>query len=188
MGGVGSTGVPRSPRTGTASRGVTPETTDVGVEETRGPDRPARGVAATWHRGPDAGATSIMTPRTARKRPATPQNDRPYGEEELHELQRNTFRYFWEETNPGNGLIPDNTAADDFPASIAGVGLALATYPVAVERSFVTRARAAERVLATLRFFWNAPQGATAEMTGHRGFFYHFLDITTGRRAWECEL
>ena len=82
-----------------------------------------------------------------------------YGEDQLQTLQRNTFRYFWEETNPENGLIADNTAADDIPASIAGVGLALASYPVAVERAFVSRAKAIERTLATLRFCWNAPQG-----------------------------
>src|SRR5688572_13775757 len=111
-----------------------------------------------------------------------------YGEDHLHTLQRNTFRYFWEETNSENGLIPDNTAGDDIPASIAGVGFALASYPVAVERSFVPRARAAARALATLRFFWTAPQGPMPDATGHRGFFYHFLDLTTGRRAWRCEL
>ena len=68
------------------------------------------------------------------------------------------------------------------------MGLALASYPVAVERSFVSRAQAVERTLATLRFFWNAPQGPMPDATGHRGFFYHFLDVTTGRRAWRCEL
>jgi hypothetical protein len=47
------------------------------------------------------------------------------GDDQLHTLQRNTFRYFWEETNPENGLIPNNTSADDIPASIAGVGFAL---------------------------------------------------------------
>ena len=74
------------------------------------------------------------------------------------------------------------------PASIAGVGLALASYPVAVERSFVSRAKAVDRTLATLRFLWNAPQGPMTDATGHRGFFYHFLDVTTGRRAWRSEL
>ena len=100
-----------------------------------------------------------------------------YGDDDLHTLQRNTFRYFWKETNPENGLLPDNTSADDVPASIAGVGWALASYPVAVERSFVSRAKAVERTLATLRFFWESPQGSMPDATGHRGFFYHFLDI-----------
>jgi hypothetical protein len=113
---------------------------------------------------------------------------RTYGQDQLHTLQENTFRYFWKETNPENGLIPDHTAADDIPASIAGVGFALASYPVAVERSFLSRAQAVERTVATLRFFWNAPQGPMPDSTGHQGFFYHFLDVTTGRRAWESEL
>jgi hypothetical protein len=111
-----------------------------------------------------------------------------YGPEHLQTLQRNTFRYFWKETNPKNGLIPDNTSGDGFPASIAGVGFALASYSVAVERSFVSRAQAVERTLATLRFFWESPHGAMPDATGHRGFFYHFLDVTSGRRAWKCEL
>src|SRR5688572_2027816 len=111
-----------------------------------------------------------------------------YGQDQLHTLQRNTFRYFWEETNPENGLIPDNTAGNAIPASIAGVGFALASYPVAVERSFVPRAKAVERTLATLRFFWNAPHGPMPDATGYRGFFYHFLDVSTGRRAWRSEL
>jgi hypothetical protein len=119
---------------------------------------------------------------TSQHRPET------YGHDELQTLQRNTFRYFWNETNPENGLIPDNTSADDFPASIAGVGFALASYPVAVERSFVPRAVAVERTLATLRFFWESPQGSMPDATGYRGFFYHFLDVGSGRRAWNCEL
>src|SRR5919106_2301604 len=125
-----------------------------------------------------------MNARKTAARDAAP----AYGEDQLHTLQRNTFRYFWEETNLENGLIPDNTATDDIPASIAGVGFALASYPVAVERAFVPRAKAVERTLATLRFFSKAMQGAAPDATGHRGFFYHFLDVTTGRRAWRSEL
>ena len=110
------------------------------------------------------------------------------GQAPLPKLQRDTFRYFWRETNPENGLIADNTAAGGIPASIAGVGFALASYPVAVERSFVARDKAVERALTTLRFFWHAPHGPGPDATGHRGFFYHFLDVATGRRAWRCEL
>jgi len=69
------------------------------------------------------------------------------------------------------------------------VGFGLAAYPVGVERGYVTRAQAAARTLATLRFFWTAPQGtAAAGMTGHKGFFYHFLDMETGRRFERVEL
>jgi hypothetical protein len=106
---------------------------------------------------------------------------------ELESLQRETFSYFLKETNPRNGLVVDKTAAD-WPASIAATGLALAVYPVAVERGFITRAAAIETVLTTLRFFWTSPQGPEPDATGYHGFYYHFLDMQSGRRAWQCEL
>lgn len=106
---------------------------------------------------------------------------------ELESLQRDTFSYFLHETNPQNGLVLDKTAPD-WPASIAATGLALAGYPVAVERGFITRPAAATIVLTTLRFFRDSPHGPEADATGYRGFYYHFLDMQTGRRAWQCEL
>ena len=106
---------------------------------------------------------------------------------ELKMLQHESFSYFLHETNPGNGLVIDKTAAD-WPASIAATGFALAAYPVAVERGFMPRAAAVERTLTTLRFFWNSPQGPEPDATGYQGFYYHFLDMRTGRRAWQCEL
>ena len=106
---------------------------------------------------------------------------------ELEKLQRDTFKYFLHETNPDNGLVIDKTAAD-WPASIAATGLALAAYPVAVERGFMSRAAAVERTLTTLRFFWNSPQGPEPDATGYKGFYYHFLNMQSGRRVWQCEL
>ena len=106
---------------------------------------------------------------------------------ELDMLQRESFNYFMLEANPANGLVIDK-CAPNWPASIAAVGLALAVYPVGVERGFISRATAVQRVLATLRFFWNSPQGPEPDATGYHGFYYHFLDMQTGRRAWDCEL
>ncbi len=106
---------------------------------------------------------------------------------ELAELQRHTFGYFVHEANPANGLVRDNTRYGS-PSSIAAVGLALACWPVACERGFCERSEAVQRVLATLRFFAESPQGPEPDATGHRGFFYHFLDLETGRRAHQCEL
>ncbi len=106
----------------------------------------------------------------------------------LDTLQRRTFDWFWETSNPVNGLTPDRTPDPPF-ASIAAVGFALTAYPVGIERQYVTRADAAQRVLATLRFFWRAPQGAdSVGVTGHHGFFYHFLDMRTGQRYRNTEL
>ncbi len=111
----------------------------------------------------------------------------PTAEAGLQKLQRETFGYFLHETNPANGLVLDKTAPN-WPASIAATGLALACYPVSVERGFMTRSAAVARTLATLRFFWNSPQGPEADATGYKGFYYHFLDLQTGRRVWQCEL
>ena len=105
----------------------------------------------------------------------------------LENLQKETFGYFLHETNPANGLVIDKTAPD-WPASIASTGLALACYPVGVKRGFMSRAKAVEKTLATLRFFWNSPQGPEHDATGYKGFYYHFLDMKTGRRVWDCEL
>ena len=102
-------------------------------------------------------------------------------------LQREAFEYFVQEANPLNGLIADKTQAG-WPASIAAVGFALTSYPVGVERGFMTRANAAQRTLATLRFFHNSVQSRDADATGYKGFYYHFLDMNDGKRAWNCEL
>ena len=109
------------------------------------------------------------------------------GVAQLEKLQQESFDYFLYEANPANGLVIDKTATD-WPASIAATGLALASYPVGVERGFMSHAAAVERTLSTLRFFWNSPQGPEPEATGYQGFYYHFLDMQTGRRAWQCEL
>jgi hypothetical protein len=105
----------------------------------------------------------------------------------LHELQRDSFEYFLNESNPTNGLVRDRSKRDS-AASIAAVGLALSVYPVGVERSFITRAEGIGRTLATLRFFRDSAQGIGSRATGYKGFYYHFLSLRTGRRVWDCEL
>ncbi|MFI4954782.1 MAG: glucoamylase family protein [Gammaproteobacteria bacterium] len=112
---------------------------------------------------------------------------KPTVDAELDKLQRESFEYFIHETNPANGLVIDKNAPN-WPSSIAATGLALASYPVAIERGFISRNAAIERTLTTLRFFWNSPQGPEPDATGYKGFYYHFLDMQTGRRAWQCEL
>src|SRR5712692_569624 len=106
----------------------------------------------------------------------------------LDTLEQRTFRFFWDLTNPANGLTPDRAPSPSF-SSIAAVGFALTAYPVGVERGYVTRAEAAGRTLATLRWFWQAPQGSGATgVTGYKGFFYHFLEMPGGARFQQVEL
>jgi hypothetical protein len=106
----------------------------------------------------------------------------------LDTVERRTFMYFWETANPRNGLVPDRWPTPSF-SSVAAVGFALTAYPVGVEHGWITRKQAQQRVLATLRFFWTAPQGpAESGVTGYHGFFYHFLDMRTGYRFQHVEL
>jgi hypothetical protein len=110
-----------------------------------------------------------------------------FSDEKLETLQRLTFDYFLKETNPLNGLVPDSTRSGS-PCSITATGFALAAYPVGVERGFVTRKDAIKRTLTTLLFFWNSLQTPDPDATGYKGFYYHFLDMKTGRRVWNSEL
>ncbi len=105
----------------------------------------------------------------------------------LESLQRHALRYLLDEVNPRTGLVADSTMPDTV-CSIAAVGMALASYPVAVEQGLITRNDATARVLRLLRFFHGSQQSEAADATGYRGFYYHFLDMQSGRRAWESEL
>ncbi len=106
----------------------------------------------------------------------------------LDTLTQRTFAFFWERSDPATGLTPDRWPTPSF-SSIAAVGFALTAYPIGVERGLVTRSEAADRVLTTLRWFWQAPQGTAAAGTaGYQGFFYHFLDMSSGTRFKDVEL
>jgi hypothetical protein len=106
----------------------------------------------------------------------------------LDDVQKRTFLFFWETTNPENGLVPDRWPTPSF-SSIAAVGFGLTAYGIGAEHGWVTREAAAQRVLTTLRFFLNSKQGdARSGVTGYRGFYYHFVDMKTGERFKEVEL
>ncbi len=106
----------------------------------------------------------------------------------LDTVEQRTFAFFWERTDDRTGLTPDRWPTLSF-SSIAAVGFALTAYPIGAERGYVSRDAAAERVLTTLRFFYQLPQGPAAAGTGgYQGFFYHFLDPVSGVRYQTVEL
>ena len=102
-------------------------------------------------------------------------------------LQTDAFNYFVKEVDPRTGLVRDSTK-QGWPSSITAVGMALSAYPVGVERGLITRDEAIERTLRKLRFFAHSEQSRRPNATGYKGFYYHFLDMQTGQRAWQCEL
>ncbi len=103
-------------------------------------------------------------------------------------LQVTAFRYFWEQANPANGLIKDRSTAGS-PASIAAVGFGLSAICTGIDHGWVSREDGRARVLTTLNTFWNGPQGTgAAGYIGYQGLFYHFLNMTTAVRTWDCEV
>jgi hypothetical protein len=99
----------------------------------------------------------------------------------LDAVAQRTFEYFWLEANPENGLVKDRSTPNS-ASSIAAVGFGLSSIPIAVERGWISREEGYARALTTLQTF------ATGGVEGHRGFFYHFVDMDTGRRAHLSEL
>lgn len=106
----------------------------------------------------------------------------------LHNLERRTFRFFWNTANKKNGMIPDRYPSPSF-ASIAAVGFGLTAYVVGAERGYVSRSQARLRVLRTLRFLESLPQGEDEHgFAGYKGFYYHFLNMEDGLRFGTSEL
>ena len=105
----------------------------------------------------------------------------------LDTLQYRTFLYFWQEANPANGLVRDRSQSWS-PASTASTGFGVVAWAIGAEHRWISRTDAAKRTLALLEFLNNSAQSTDATATGYKGFYYHFLDMNTGRREWNCEL
>ena len=100
----------------------------------------------------------------------------------FRDIEKRTFQFFWDTTDERNGMTPDRFPSRPF-ASVAAIGFALTAYPIGIENGWISRRQAVDRTLLTLEFLYEAPQGPEASGTiGHRGFFYHFLDMRSGHR------
>src|SRR6202162_6598337 len=106
-----------------------------------------------------ASACATSTSITGISGPIPPSSLTPRQTAFLDPLERRTFNWFWDQSNPNTGLTPDRWPTQSF-SSVAAIGFALTAYPVGAERGYVSRADAAQRSLNTLRFMYNAPQGA----------------------------
>lgn len=129
-------------------------------------------------------ATSTISCRTALRtdaRPKLAQEDDAF----LEELQSASFQFFAECTHPATGLVKDRSLAnrndERSVASIAATGFGLTALCIAVQRNWIPREPAKERVLQTLRFLQH-------QLPHEHGFFFHFINWQTGDRVWNCEL
>jgi hypothetical protein len=102
----------------------------------------------------------------------------------LDEMQQRAVRYFIEQSDPTTGLTrdraPKSGAPGTAPSSIAATGFALSAWCIADARGWIAPGEAQERVRRTLRF-------VAREHAQAHGWFYHFADPATGRRAWRSE-
>lgn len=97
----------------------------------------------------------------------------------LNMVKRDSFNYFWSLYDETLGLIPDSSR-EGSPCSIAAVGFGLAAFCIGVENGWGDRNEAYLRIYKTLKTFLTV-------LEHENGFFYHFVDMTTGERVQECE-
>ncbi len=108
-------------------------------------------------------------------------------EKMLDSIQHKTFLFFLNEHQPEMGIVKDRTTSES-PSSIAATGFGIPSFAIGAERKWITREQAAEITLRILQFFINSVQSTDINVTGYKGFYYHFLKMDTGTRKWDCEL
>jgi len=103
----------------------------------------------------------------------------------MDEIERASFQFFWDQASPQTGLIKDRADASGYDSytvsSIASVGFGLTALCIGDSRGYVSHTAARDRVALTLTTLLSSAEG-------HQGFFYHFLDMSTAKRAWSSEL
>jgi hypothetical protein len=107
----------------------------------------------------------------------------------LEDLQHRSFNYFWEQSDPQTGLVPDRARIDGSAldedhrdvASIAATGFGLTSLCIGAKRGWINKDQARQRTRNTLRFFAN-------RAFQEHGWFYHWLDAKSGERRWQSEV
>ncbi len=109
-----------------------------------------------------------------------------HGEKLILKELKGSYLFFIKEANTdkkslGYGLIRDKTVLADDIASIASVGYGLAALVIGTERKWISFNKAYDRANRTLDTFLE-------NVEGKNGFFYHFVNMKTGKREWNCEI
>jgi hypothetical protein len=97
-------------------------------------------------------------------------------EQLLDQVQRQTFKYFWDFGHPVSGMARErsNRSYDygDEVVTTGGTGFGIMAIIVAAERGWITRAQAAARISKIVNFLWKADM--------YHGAFPHWLNGETG--------
>src|SRR5271165_4942530 len=134
---------------------------------------------------PFASVSPLLTAGAAATEPPVGQPYQGTDDQLLDEIQKATFQFFWNETNPNTGQIRDRAFLKGGDtrtiASIAATGFGLSSLCIGDARGFEDQQKIAERVRVTLRFLWN-------KLPHEHGFYYHFSDMNTGARRSQSEV
>jgi hypothetical protein len=103
----------------------------------------------------------------------------------LDEMERAALDFFWNEAGATTGQVKDRALLNGNDtlviSSIAATGFGLSGLCIAEARGYKKKEEIVERVRRTLRFLWQ-------RLPHTHGFYYHFIDMNSGERKWECEL
>jgi hypothetical protein len=103
----------------------------------------------------------------------------------LDAIEAAAFLYYWEQTDPATGQIKDRALAAGNDrrtlSSIAATGFGLTVLCIADQRGYMASQQITARVQTTLQFILD-------QLQGQNGFFYHFIDMSTGIRAGSSEV
>ncbi len=94
-------------------------------------------------------------------------------DELLTMTQEAHFRYYWEGAHPDAGLALESIPGDPNLVALGAAGFGMMTWIVGVERGFITRQQAVERMHTALAFLDKADR--------YHGVWSHFMDGRTGK-------
>jgi exo beta-1,2-glucooligosaccharide sophorohydrolase (non-reducing end) len=94
-------------------------------------------------------------------------------DELLTMLQEACFHYYWEGADPSSGMTRENIPGDDRIVATGASGFGIATLIVGVERGFITREQAVERLRKIVGFLEHAQR--------YHGAWSHYMDGSTGK-------
>lgn len=100
-------------------------------------------------------------------------------DEIVDEFEKAIFKFFNEKWDPRTGLIADSSV-NTF-SSIAATGFGLTAWCIGVERKWIKKEEARERVLKVMDTF-------ESKAFSKDGFFYHFLNMENAERYGTCEV
>ena len=102
----------------------------------------------------------------------------------LDQMQKAMFLFFWEQASATTGQVKDRALAGGGDtrtvSSIAATGFGLTALCIGHKRGYADAAQIQDRVTATLTFLSN--------LASVNGFYYHFIDMNTGARAFTSEV